>query len=137
MINLMNFAIGLSAFFEKTPDLVCVAGKDGFFKTVNPVVIKKLGYTGHELLSKPIPEFIHPEDKKLTEKNRTALLKGRVLHNFVNQYLTKKGETVWLEWTSEYFSESELVFAIAKDITKRKQAENDIEEQYKKFNYSF
>jgi PAS domain S-box-containing protein len=135
MINIMNSTIELSAFFEKTPDLVCVAGKDGYFKKVNPVVIKKLGYTEHELLSNPISAFIYHEDKKITQNHRTELLNGKVLHNFINRYITKKGEILWLEWTSLYFSESELVFAIAKDITKRKQAENDIEEQYKKFKH--
>ena len=41
-------------FFERTPDLVCIAGKDGYFKKVNQAVIEKLGYSEEELFSKPI-----------------------------------------------------------------------------------
>ncbi|MEO7488184.1 MAG: PAS domain S-box protein [Ferruginibacter sp.] len=133
MTNLMHSEIELSAFFEKSPDLVCIAGKDGFFKSVNAVVTKKLGYTVDELLSQPISTFIHEDDKKITSKHRAALLNGKVLHNFINRYISKKGDVIWLEWTSLFFSESELVFATAKDITERKLAETDIAEQYKKF----
>ncbi|MDP4262569.1 MAG: PAS domain-containing sensor histidine kinase [Bacteroidota bacterium] len=121
------------AFFELTPDLVCIAGKDGYFRKVNPAVIGKLGYTREELFAKPISSFIHPDDKDLTHRERTKLLKGKALVNFQNRYMTKNGKTVWLEWTSIYIPEKEVVFAIAKDITQGKQREKEIEEKYKKF----
>ena len=120
-------------FFEMTPDLVCVAGKDGFFKKVNPAVINKLGYTEEELFSRPISSFVHPEDQDLTSHRRTNLLDGNALMNFENRYLTKAGEIIWLGWTSIYFPDKEIVFAIAKDITARKEIESEIEEKYKKF----
>jgi PAS domain S-box-containing protein len=131
--NLKNSEFELFTFFEMTPDLVCIAGKDGFFKKVNPAVIDKLGYTEEELYTKPIASFIYLEDKDLTYKSRTTLLSGKALLNFVNRYVTKNGEIVWLEWTSVYFSESEIVFAIAKDVTERKQIEKEVEEKYRKF----
>lgn len=131
--NLINSEFELFTFFEMTPDLVCIAGKDGFFKKVNPAVIDKLGYTEEELYTRPIASFIYTEDKDLTHKNRRTLLSGKALLNFVNRYVTKNGEIVWLEWTSIYFSESEIVFAIAKDVTERKQIEKEVEEKYRKF----
>ena len=123
----------LFTFFEMTPDLVCIAGKDGFFKKVNPAAIDKLGYTKEELYARPIASFIHAEDKDVTDQTRTTLLGGKALLNFVNRYVTKNGEIVWLEWTSIYFSDSEIVFAIAKDVTERKQIEKEVEEKFKKF----
>ena len=39
---------------------------------------------------------------------------------------------IWLDWTSIYFPDKEIVFAIAKDVTERKQAEGEIEEAYQK-----
>jgi PAS domain S-box-containing protein len=121
------------SFFEMTPDLVCVANKEGFFKKVNNAVIDKLGYTREELFSRPISSFIHPDDKDLTSHRRANLLKGEVLLNFENRYVTKNGEIIWLEWTSIYFSDKEFVLAIAKDVTERKQIEIEVEEKYKKF----
>ena len=123
----------IDAFFEMTPDLVCIAGRDGFFRKVNQAVIDKLGYTEAELIGRPIAFFMHPEDKELTLQKREELLRGKALVNFQNRYVKKSGEIVWLEWTSIYFSDSQVVFAIAKDITERKQIEIAVEEKYKKF----
>ena len=123
----------LFEFFEKTPDLVCLAGRDGFWKKVNPAVVYTLGYSEQELYARPIASFIFTEDKEITHNNRTKLLDGKVLHNFVNRYVTKTGKIIWLEWTSIYFSGSEVVLAIAKDITERKNIEKQVEDKYKKF----
>lgn len=120
-------------FFERTPDLVCIAGKDGFFKRVNPAVIDTLGYSEAELYAHPIEFFIHPEDRELTGQKRTDLLSGKALLNFQNRYVTKQGNTIWLAWTSIYFPDKEVVFAIAKDITEKKQIEKQLEEKYAKF----
>ncbi|BAU52217.1 PAS fold protein [Mucilaginibacter gotjawali] len=68
----------LELFFELTPDLLCVAGFDGYFKKINPAVSKLLGYTDEELFSAPINHFVHPEDQNITQQNREKLL--RIFH---------------------------------------------------------
>jgi len=128
-----NFDFELSAFFDMTPDLVWIADKDGYLKKVNSAVIKKLGYSEVELYSNPVLSFIHPDDREKTKLSRMRLINGEVLHNFLNRYITKKGEILWLEWTSIYFTDREFVFAIAKDVTTRKQIEKTVEEEYNKF----
>ncbi len=133
MENLVSPGSELFAFFEMTPDLVCIAGKDGYWKKINSAVINKLGYTAEELYANPISSFIYHEDKDLTQRRRNELLEGKVLHNFINRYKTKQGEILWLEWTSIYFSDNEFVFAIAKDVTERKQIEREVEEKYLKY----
>lgn len=120
----------LFLLFENTPDLVCIAGKDGYFKNLNRAAIAKLGYTKTELMAQPISSFIHPEDRERTSRHRNLLLKGKALINFDNRYVTKTGAIIWLNWTSTYLAEQELVFAIAKDITTRKEAELEIQEKY-------
>jgi len=113
----------LEYFFEVAPDLLCIAGFDGYFKKINPAVCKVLGYSEEELFALPIHNFIHPEDKERTAEKRIALLEGRSLLNFENRYLSKDGAVVWLSWTSVPIRKDSLVFAIAKDITYRKQLE--------------
>jgi PAS domain S-box-containing protein len=122
-----------SDFFMVTPDLVWIAGKDGFLKNVNPAVCHKLGYSHEELLSKPVTFFIHPADVEKTLHNRHKLFKGEVLHNFQNRYINKSGDIVWLEWTSVFIADKEIVLGIAKDITDRTRIEKEVEEQYVKF----
>jgi AraC-like DNA-binding protein len=82
-----------------------------------------LGYSEEELFAAPINTFIHPDDRGRTAEKRTALLEGRSLLNFENRYLTKDGAVVWLSWTSVPIKRDNLVFAIAKDITYRRQLE--------------
>ncbi len=41
----VNDEYGMFSFFEMTPDLVCIANKEGYFKKVNPAAIQKLGYS--------------------------------------------------------------------------------------------
>ncbi len=133
MENLNSSEFELSHFFESTPDLVCIAKKNGYFRSVNQSVINKLGYTKEELLARPIFELIHPDDREATSKTRAKMLEGEALLNFVNRYVTKSGDIVWLEWTSIYFEEKELVFAIAKDVSRKRLAEIEIEKKYNKF----
>src|SRR5579875_3198918 len=119
--------------FDKTLDLVCIVNKPGWFIKVNPAVVETLGYSYEELLSRPVSVLIHPDDLEMTAKKRNDLLNDKPLLNFQNRYVSKSGNIVWLEWTSVYIPEKEIVFAIAKNITSRKMAEIEIEENYKKY----
>jgi PAS domain S-box-containing protein len=133
MSNIFDPASEILPFFEMTPDLVCIADKEGFFRNINHSVIEKLGYTKDELFSRPIYTFIHPDDRNLTSLRRQELIDGEPLINFENRYITKSGSVVWLHWTSIYFSDRQIVLAIAKDITKRKLLEMELESKYIKF----
>jgi PAS domain S-box-containing protein len=133
MTDLRNSALDLFHFFDLTPDLVCIASRDGFFRHVNHAVLNCLGYSLEELMAVPISTFIHPDDKEATRRTRFNMLCGEPLINFQNRYLTKNGSVVWLHWTSIFIPEKDLVFAIAKDVTARKQSEQQVEENAKKF----
>jgi PAS domain S-box-containing protein len=115
----------IERFFDLSPDLLCIAGYDGYFKRINPAVSKLLGYTNEELLSRPIHEFIHPDDKHITARHRENLLNDNPLLNFENRYLTKNAEIVWLHWTSMPVESEQIVFAIARNITHKKKLEED------------
>ncbi len=115
----------LELFFELSPDLLCIAGYDGYFKKINPTVSKTLGYTNEELFSKPIDEFVHIEDRDITSKKRDNIIQDNALLNFENRYVTKNGEIVWLSWTSMPIKSEQVVFAIAKVITHKKKLEED------------
>lgn len=119
--------------FDQTPDLVCIVNKAGWFQKLNPAVSHTLGYSEEELFAQPVSSFIHPDDRAITSARRTDLLNNKPLLNFRNRYVAKNGSIVWLEWTSIYIAEKELVFAIAKDITTRKMVELEIEENYRKY----
>lgn len=131
MISVHDLSLNSSSFykfenfFELSPDLLCIAGYDGFFKRINPAVSKLLGYTNDELTSKPINEFVYIDDRDITMRNRENITKNNPLLNFENRYVTKSGEIVWLSWTSMPIDSDKLVYAIAKNITHKKKLEEE------------
>jgi PAS domain S-box-containing protein len=139
-------AYGFELFFELSGDLLCIAGFDGFFKRINPAVSRLLGYSNEELFSKPINDFVYPDDREVTSKVREELTRNNPLLNFENRYLTKSGEIVWLSWTSMPVFKDKLVFAIAKDITHKKKLEEErnallanltrVNKEFKQFAYT-
>ncbi|HEU4716258.1 MAG TPA: PAS domain-containing sensor histidine kinase [Bacteroidia bacterium] len=118
-----NKKFNYELFFHLSPDLLCIAGFDGYFKKINPAVSAVLGYTEEELLARPVNDFVYGEDKIATERVREELRRSKPLYNFENRYLTKTGEIVWLSWTSFPVPEDKLVFAVAKNITHKKKLE--------------
>lgn len=115
----------LELFFDLSPDLLCIAGYDGYFKKINPTVSKTLGYSNEELFSRPIDSFVHMDDRKVTAGKREDIINDIPLLNFENRYVTKSGEIVWLSWTSMPIKTENVVFAIAKVVTYKKKLEED------------
>ncbi|MFO7823026.1 MAG: PAS domain-containing sensor histidine kinase [Cyclobacterium sp.] len=117
-------AYDLDLFFKMSPDLLCIAGYDGFYKQVNPSFQKLMGYTEEELLTQPIISFLYGDDQDITAKVRNHTTIGDTsLRNFENRYLTKNGEMVWLSWTFFPLQEEKLLYGIAKNVTYKKEME--------------
>jgi PAS domain S-box-containing protein len=110
-------------------DLLVTAGFDGYFKHVNPAWEKALGHTREELLSAPFIEFVHPEDRESTQVEAAKLADvGTDTISFKNRYRTKDGSYRWLEWNARSDTDEGLIYAIARDITAQKLAEQAAEE---------
>ena len=120
----------LAKFFEHSPDLLCVASFEGKFIKINPSVCKVLGYTHEELMSLRITDLVFEGDKVATAQTRRQMLRGEPLVNFENRYVKKSGEIVWLSWTSIPVYENRCVFAVAKDVTVRKEMERQREKLF-------
>jgi PAS domain S-box-containing protein len=110
-------------FMDLSVDLFCVAGFDGFFKNLNPSFEKTLGFTTKELMARPYLEFIHPDDRSATVVEKDGLAEGKVTFAFENRYLCKDGSYKWLLWNAVSVPEQEAIYAVARDITERKRAE--------------
>ncbi len=113
-------------FFAHTPDLLCVAGFDGYFKRLNPAWGKTLGFTVAELLSRPCLEIVHGEDRERTGAAWKELTVGALTLAFENRCLTKDGSFNWLSWNDTSLPERGLVYASARDITEQKKREEGV-----------
>ncbi|MFE8071867.1 sensor domain-containing diguanylate cyclase [Marinobacteraceae bacterium S3BR75-40.1] len=114
-------------FFNNSLDMLVVAGYDGYFKRVNPAFTKTLGYEAGTLLSKPLIEFVHPDDVDHTIQELQQLEQGLDSVNFENRYLDAEGEWHWLSWQCPALRpNTDLLYAIARDVTASKRNEADM-----------
>lgn len=114
-------------FFNASKDMICIAGTDGYFKTINPAFSQVLGYTDEELLQNPFFNFIHPDDlNKTSEEVETMSKTGATTNKFQNRYITKQGEIVFLEWNTVLDNDNKIIYAIARDVTDKKNIEEKI-----------
>jgi PAS domain S-box-containing protein len=130
----MKIPSGLKGLLDIVPDMVCFAGSDGYFKYLNHEWEKVLGYTVEELLSRPLFEFIHPEDLEGTRKEIERQLKGEMILDFENRYRSKDGSYKILQWRATP-AEGRTLFAVARDITERKRAEEVLRESEEKYRF--
>ncbi|WP_394752843.1 PAS domain S-box protein [Crenothrix sp.] len=110
-------------FFTLSQEPLCIAGFDGYFKTLNKAWEKRLGYTIAELLAKPFIEFVHPDDREATQAEVQKLINGGHSPNFQNRYLCKNGTYRWLSWSVTTVIREQLFYGSARDITTRKHTE--------------
>ena len=50
-------------FFALSIDMLCIAHFNGHFKRLNPAWEKTLGFSLEELQSRPMFDFVHPDDR--------------------------------------------------------------------------
>lgn len=127
--SVVLFVLGLRAqrdfrrFFTLASDLLCVADFDGRFRKVNPAWQANLGYTEEELRTIAFIDLVHPEDRERTVQEAARLAQGGETMTFENRYRAKDGTYHWLLWSSRALPAERLVYAAARNISKRKQAE--------------
>ncbi len=134
-LNLYSAKDEIEGFFKANLDLLCIADLEGNFIKVNKEWEAVLGYTAKELQQKKFLEFVHPDDLQATLDAMTILGGQNNVLNFENRYLCKDGSYRFIEWRSH--PRGNLIFAAARDITERKQAEEELRTSREKFKAFF
>jgi PAS domain S-box-containing protein len=112
-------------YFTLSPEIVILAGFDGYWKRVNPTVEAVLGYTEREALARPFMEFVHPDDRERTEEEARRVVAGTTARAFENRIVCKDGSYKWIEWTVTPFPEDRVMFGVGRDVTARRRSESE------------
>ena len=120
-------------FFDNSADFSCIANTEGYFETLNQNFEKTLGYSENELLENQFLSFVHPDDIDSTLKEIEKLKTGTTTKRFMNRYRKKDGSYLWFSWNTSPNQETGKLYAIARDITEQKEAEEKIKKSEEKY----
>jgi PAS domain S-box-containing protein len=112
-------------YFTLAPEMVVIAGFDGYWKRVNPTVEALLGYSKREALGRPFMELVHPDDRERSEEAARHVLEGTTIRAFENRMLCKDGSHKWIEWTVTPVPEERVMYGVGRDVTERRRSESE------------
>jgi hypothetical protein len=115
--------------FNLSLDMLCILDLHGHFRRANPAFEKVLGYPPDEMTGKSLLQFIHADDSAETMWQLHQLA-GGVPANFENRFRCHDGRHKWLVWSINPVVEERLLYAVAHDITDRKQVEEALRAEY-------
>ncbi|HEV2801062.1 MAG TPA: PAS domain S-box protein [Pyrinomonadaceae bacterium] len=128
--------------FENAKDVIYTTDLQGRYITVNRVVEKITGYTCEEIRRMTFEQIIAPEYLEVSRQMMARKLAGEESTTFYESgIISKSGERVLLEVSSQLIYDDAGapvgVQGIARDITKRKQAERDLRESEERYRELF
>lgn len=108
-------------------DPLCVADRNGRFRSVNQAMVDLLGWPEQELSSRPMLELVHPDDLTRTQAAFRNFFESGSVVEVENRYRTKEGGWRWLHWKIAPPAPGESWFtAAARDVTEERWAQEKL-----------
>jgi diguanylate cyclase (GGDEF)-like protein/PAS domain S-box-containing protein len=114
-----------ASFFDVPETLICTADFDGRLTRVGIAWEATFGYRADDLIGRPVIDLVHPDDVATTLAALSALRTGKSVV-FESRLRGAGGDTLWLRWNAAADVQTELVHAIAVDVSATKQFEREI-----------
>ena len=123
--------------FNSSPDFTILVGVDGNLLDVNHAAQEITGVSKESLIGKNFTELdlLLDEEMPLHMEKVSQVLKGQDVKQYESRFIDKNGKTRYVETYLKALKENGKIFAfnvISHDITERKRAEKEIEENLKK-----
>ena len=124
--SLPAFDFNLLADSEST--IFAVMGFDGYFRAVNPGLVRALGRERDELLATSMLELIHPADVDPLLRLMNRLQDERGESGFESRWLHRDGSEIWLWWTTRFDPRTHLWYGVAHDVSAYRAGQRALEE---------
>ena len=113
-------------FFTRSLDLLGIGDRTGFLRHVNPAFVKATGWSEAELTSRPLLEFVHPDDRPGVMVRFQQMTAGTPAMDFDVRTQCKDGSFVSFAWTATADQESGLFYACGRDNAARRRVEEQL-----------
>lgn len=123
----LDAANPIGVLWNVHPDLLCTMDMTGTFHSTNPAWYTVLGWSEAEVKSRPVWDFIHPDDVQRTIAETAVIFEGEPTVRFVNRWPHKQGGYRWISWVA--LSENEVMFCSGRDVTREIEREAELAER--------
>ena len=111
----------LERFFGLSSDLLCI-GQRSHFLRVNPAFERVLGHSRSELVTRPLLDFVLPQDRACTAEELAAVARTGRSVRFENRLIRADGSVCSMEWNVR--SHEGLFFAAGRDVTEQRSEQD-------------
>lgn len=115
-------------------DALIVVDVNARIKTVNPAVLRLLGYKKEELLDQPVTMILVEKEPLFTTASLKNVIETGFIKNYEVAFKTKNGSLIPMLFSGSLLIDKngsvEGVVGIAKDITERKKSEQELQSAY-------
>ena len=123
--------------FDTSIDLLAVADLEGRVHRVNPAWERLLGWSDGQVVGRSVLDLVHPDERTPTEQALLALAEGVDEMRFELRLRSSTDTYCSFLGTAQVDRETGLVLALAKDITERREVEEDLREAEERFRQAF
>ena len=116
--------------YRLSPVIMCTLDWNGYFRDVNPVFPRTLGYTEAEILGRHYLELVHPGDREATLAQDAILRASETtVSGFEARILCKDGSYRILSWDVSSAPEDPAFYGVARDVTETRRSEQEVAER--------
>jgi len=117
----------LNKILDSSVDVIVVTDEQDRYVQVSAASKTVWGYEPEELIGRVCTDLVLAEDREMTNKATDSVINGAKITNFQNRYVRKDGSVVPLQWSATWDAKEKVMYAIARDATEKKAAEEEKE----------
>lgn len=118
----------LEHLWSLSEDMLARADYQGRLSAVSPAWTTVLGYTEHELLTRPYSDIIHPENVPVVVDALNTMRQTGQPTRFENRILAADGEYRPIGWTVSPEPDGVHFIAVGRDLSDEKAREHDLQQ---------